>query len=213
LKSWIFFFLIILLLFSACSPPTITTTKVQAVIDGDTVVLENGEHVRLIGIDSPEKGFSFYEEARNYAISLMEGKEVKLEKDVEDKDKYDRLLRYIWVDDLFVNEEMIKAGWALAYRYPPDIKYADLFEQIEKDAKNNCLGMWKVDFNKPIPPPNTPTPPKIYVGSKNSDKYHYPDCEWAQKILPENQVWFSSANDAITQGYQPCKVCHPPSVD
>jgi PBP1b-binding outer membrane lipoprotein LpoB len=49
-----------------------------------------------------------------------------------------------------------------------------------------------------------------FVGSINSDKYHYPDCEWAKKIKPENQVWFSSPEEARKAGYKPCKVCRPP---
>jgi len=55
-----------------------------------------------------------------------------------------------------------------------------------------------------------PEPQQSYVGSINSDKYHYPDCEWAQKIKPENEVWFSSPEEAQKAGYKPCKVCTPP---
>lgn len=51
---------------------------------------------------------------------------------------------------------------------------------------------------------------KILVGSINSDKYHYEDCEWAKKIKPENQIWFSSPEEAWKAGYKPCKVCNPP---
>jgi outer membrane biogenesis lipoprotein LolB len=57
---------------------------------------------------------------------------------------------------------------------------------------------------------STPQPQQNYVGSINSDKYHYPDCEWAQKIKPENEVWFSSPEEARKAGYKPCKVCSPP---
>jgi hypothetical protein len=51
---------------------------------------------------------------------------------------------------------------------------------------------------------------KVFVGSIKSNKYHYPDCEWAKKIKPSNQIWFSSPADAIAHGYVPCKVCNPP---
>lgn len=61
----------------------------------------------------------------------------------------------------------------------------------------------------------TPAPPQAaeskYVGSVNSNRYHYPDCEWAQKISPANQVWFTSAEEAQSRGYLPCKVCKPPA--
>ena len=51
---------------------------------------------------------------------------------------------------------------------------------------------------------------KVFVGSIKSNKYHYPDCIWAKKILPENEIWFSSSQDARAHGYVPCKVCNPP---
>jgi hypothetical protein len=51
---------------------------------------------------------------------------------------------------------------------------------------------------------------KVFVGSIKSNKYHYPSCEWAQKIKPENEICFSSSADARSQGYVPCKVCNPP---
>lgn len=56
-----------------------------------------------------------------------------------------------------------------------------------------------------------PAAAQQFVGSVNSNKYHYPDCRWAQKIKPENEIWFSSAEDARNQGYEPCKTCRPPS--
>jgi methylphosphotriester-DNA--protein-cysteine methyltransferase len=52
-----------------------------------------------------------------------------------------------------------------------------------------------------------------YVGSKNSDKYHHPDCKWAEKISPKNLVTFKSAQEALEAGYVPCKVCKPPTKD
>lgn len=51
---------------------------------------------------------------------------------------------------------------------------------------------------------------KVFVGSIKSNKYHYPNCTWAEKIKPENEIWFSSSADAIAHGYVPCKVCNPP---
>lgn len=51
---------------------------------------------------------------------------------------------------------------------------------------------------------------KVFVGSIKSDKYHYPSCQWAEKIKPENEIWFSSSQDARNQGYISCKVCSPP---
>lgn len=96
---------------------------VTFVVDGDTVEIESGERVRLIGIDAPERGDSYYSESKVQLEKLVLNKQVRLEKDVSQADRYGRLLRYVFVGDLFVNLEMVKKGYALAYTYPPDVKY------------------------------------------------------------------------------------------
>jgi len=120
--------------------------KVDKVIDGDTIVIEGGEIVRYIGIDSPETGQSsddcFAEEAFDANSRLVEGKEVKLRKDVSERDRYGRLLRYVWIDDIFVNEYLIKQGYALSAKYPPDTKYAEQFDSFQKQARKNNIGLW-----------------------------------------------------------------------
>jgi len=120
--------------------------KVNKVIDGDTIVLEGGEIVRYIGIDSPETGQEggdcFAQEAFNANKELVEGKEVKLKKDVSERDRYGRLLRYVWIDDIFINQYLIKEGYALSAKYPPDIKYAEQFDSFEAQAKGGNLGLW-----------------------------------------------------------------------
>ena len=85
---------------------------VTKVIDGDTVELSSGEKLRYIGIDTPEKKEPFYSEAKNYNRRLLEGKKIKIELDVQENDKYGRLLGYVYVDGIFVNAEMLKAGLA-----------------------------------------------------------------------------------------------------
>ncbi len=104
------------------APATTTTTVVSYVIDGDTAMLKNGR-IRLIGIDAPEIGQPYFSKAKNKLKELIEGKEVKLEKDITDKDKYGRLLRYVWVDNALINLEMVKLGYANSYAYPPNVKY------------------------------------------------------------------------------------------
>ena len=122
--------------------------KVIKVIDGDTIVIEGGEIIRYIGINSPETGQDkddcFAQEAFNANKELIEGKEVKLEKDVSEKDKYGRLLRYVWVDDIFVNEYLVRYGYALSAEYPPDTKYAQQFNSFEKQAQEENLGLWSL---------------------------------------------------------------------
>ena len=73
---------------------------------------------------------------------LVEGKTVRLEKDITDRDKYSRALRYVWADDLFVNLELVKQGFANSYSYPPDIKYQKEFLAAETEAREAERGLW-----------------------------------------------------------------------
>lgn len=120
-----------------------TTVTVAKVIDGDTVELANGKRVRLIGIDSPEQGQYYYNEAKDRLKELVEGKNVILEYDVSNTDKNGRLLRYIFVDDFFVDLELVKEGYANVYIVSPDIKYSSQLLEAENFAKESGLGIWK----------------------------------------------------------------------
>src|SRR3990167_5190540 len=106
---------------------------ITKVIDGDTVEIEGGSRVRLIGIDTPEtvdpsRPVGCYgREASNFTKSQLEGKEVRLEKDISETDRYGRLLRYVWIGDVFFNETLVKEGYAQSSTYPPDVKYQDKF--------------------------------------------------------------------------------------
>lgn len=116
---------------------------VSKVIDGDTIDLKNNMRLRLIGINTPEKDMYFFEEAKAFMEIMVLGKQVKLEKDVTDKDMYGRYLRYVYLPDIFVNLEMIKSGFANAYTYPPDVKYTDKFIKAERNARLNEAGLWQ----------------------------------------------------------------------
>jgi len=143
--------LLILLLVAAisllsCAPVTIESqARVVRVIDGDTIEIAGGAHVRYIGMDTPETypEVEFYgPEAKAKNIELVEGKLVTLEKDVSETDKYGRLLRYVYVDGIFVNGELVRLGYARTVAYPPDTRYRWQLEQLEKEAKAAKLGIW-----------------------------------------------------------------------
>ncbi|MGB3347006.1 MAG: thermonuclease family protein [Candidatus Humimicrobiia bacterium] len=194
------------------------TAYVTRVIDGDTIEVDlNGKayKVRYIGINSPEYDQPFGDKATQANSYLVSGKTVILEKDVSETDKYGRLLRYVYVGNLFVNAHLVKFGWAQAATYPPDVKYSALFVSLEREARENNEGCWAItEETEEEPPPPTeeepPSPTKMFVGSKKSDVYHYPNCRYVKKILPENIIWFTSVEDARNHGYRPCKVCKPP---
>ncbi|MBU1104824.1 thermonuclease family protein [Candidatus Parcubacteria bacterium] len=122
--------------------------KVTRVIDGDTIVMENGDHIRLIGIDAseiePVKNPKCYaEEAKQYLTNLLENQTVSLEQDVSDEDRYNRKLRYVYKDALFINGELVKLGFAKQITYEPDVKYESLLKDLQQQAKKNNLGLWK----------------------------------------------------------------------
>ena len=126
------------------------TVFVAKVVDGDTIVLQDGRTLRYIGIDTPEtvdprKSVQcFGEEAAAKNRQLVEGKDVRLEKDVSEVDRYGRLLRYVYVGDLFVNDVLVREGYAYASAYPPDIKYQQQFMQAQLEATENKKGLWSV---------------------------------------------------------------------
>ncbi len=128
-----------------------TTTKVTRVIDGDTFETESGLKVRLIGINAPEIKDIFGHESRQYLSDLIENKTVDLQKDnfSRDKDKYNRLLRYVILDSTDINKKMISDGFALAY-----LKYQfnkiNEYEQAQIQAKKMNSGMWADDNKKTI---------------------------------------------------------------
>ncbi|MFC1942878.1 thermonuclease family protein [Chloroflexota bacterium] len=143
-KIWLTAIILFLTPLYACSsaPETATVTRV---IDGDTIIISTGQRVRYIGIDTPELRpylEAFGTEAWQANRNLVENKEVRLETDVSETDKYDRLLRYVYVDDIFINAELVRLGLAESIAYPPDTRYQYQLEQLENEAKQAGRGMW-----------------------------------------------------------------------
>ena len=115
---------------------------VTSVIDGDTVELADGRRVRYLGIDTPESGEYYAEEATARNKELVEGKTVELQRGKRDQDEYGRLLRYVYIDGVFVNAELIVQGYATAYIFDPDDRYSQILVQLEQYAKMKNRGLW-----------------------------------------------------------------------
>lgn len=150
MKRCLALLLVVAILLLSCIPVTEEGVRVIRVIDGDTIEISGGAHVRYIGIDTPETypEEEFYgPEAKAKNIELVEGKLVTLEKDVSETDKYGRLLRYVYVDGVFVNGELVRLGYAEAVAYPPDTRHQWQLEQLEKEAKEAKRGMWGEQSN------------------------------------------------------------------
>ena len=159
-------------------PPAAVPARLDRVVDGDTIdvwIGETRDRVRLIGIDTPERGQLGAGEATARLEALLAGVALYLEADTTERDRYDRLLRYVWtLDDAggwtLINLVLVAEGWAAASPYPPDEKYADRFSDAEAIARAEQRGIWtpapageECDPSYPgvcIPPP----PPDLDCG-------------------------------------------------
>lgn len=116
--------------------------RVTRAVDGDTLELEDGRTVRLIGINTPELGQPLYAEATQFTASLVEGQVASLGYDVQRTDQFGRTLAYVYVGDVFVNLEIVRAGYANAYTVQPNSTFADAFLDAERSARNEARGLW-----------------------------------------------------------------------
>ncbi|MFH1445187.1 MAG: lamin tail domain-containing protein [Nanoarchaeota archaeon] len=116
---------------------------VARIIDGDTIELENEERVRLLGIDTPEKGQILWQEATDRLTELIDGKNVTLETDETDKDKYERSLRYVWLNNQNIDVLMVREGYAEVLIIEPDHKYESELRDAQNYAQASNLGIWK----------------------------------------------------------------------
>jgi micrococcal nuclease len=136
---------------SAGAGVTIEGTVVR-VVDGDTILVQLAdrvEKVRYIGVDSPEihhpvKGEEpGGREAATVNRGLVEGRRVRLELDVRTRDRWGRLLAYVWVGDTMINAELIRLGYAHVMTVPPNVRYQELFVKLQREAREAGRGLWR----------------------------------------------------------------------
>jgi len=194
------------------------------VVDGDTIVLDGGERVRYIGIDTPETKHPskpvqwMGREASAANRRLVEGRRVRLEYDVERKDRYGRTLAYVWVGHVMVNERLVRAGYAKVSTYPPNVKHTDRFLRAQRKAKEAGRGLWgdgATPANDPILAvddgqlnvEDDSTPPSsgrtVYI-TRTGERFHRGGCRYLRRSrIP------CVLKDAIARGLAPCRVCRP----
>lgn len=187
---------------------------VTNIVDGDTFDVEiNGkeERVRLLLVDTPETKDPdkpvqpFGPEATEFAEKTLSGKEVKLEFDGPERDKYDRLLVYLWIGDKIFNQMLLEEGLArIAYVYDPPYKHYDAFVETEEKAKKEKKGVWSIPeyvtndgFNEKI------------VALKNSEPKPKEEPKQEQKQEPKQQpaqqanVYYKNCSEARAAGAAP----------
>ena len=147
------------------TPTTGGSAYVSRVVDGDTLKLSTGERVRLIGIDTPEVHESakldrdvqrsgrdretiiaLGQKSSAFTRNLCEGKTVRLVFDVEKRDRYGRLLAYVYLEDgTFVNAKIVEEGYGTVMTVPPNVKYTTLFTELQQKAREEGRGLWSKD--------------------------------------------------------------------
>jgi len=211
------------------------TQRIEAVVlqvvDGDSIEIEyQGEQysVRYIGINAPETypREYFSEEANTRNVELVEGQTVTLVKDISNTDQDGNLLRYVIIDELFINQALVNEGYALAASFPPDIACDELFVDAQEAARLNNKGMWKnipLDSKTATPVPPTPTS-RVEQTCLYGCKEHYPGCDIKGNInldlekiyhLPGSQFyagtiintkqgerWFCTVEEAESNGWR-----------
>jgi micrococcal nuclease len=183
------------------------------VIDGDTIVLDGQETIRLIGVDTPEtkdprKPVQYFgQEAYEFTRKLVEGKKVRLEYDQDRVDKYGRTLAYVYLEDgSHVNAQIILMGYGHAYTVYP-FKYMEAFRNYEKVARESGLGLWASSpetKKQEVQPANENV--TVYI-TRTGAKYHGAGCSYLRRSsIP------ISLKDAVQRGYTPCSRCNPPRL-
>lgn len=202
--------LFILMLITLLSLPIIAQTyQASKVIDGDTIELSNEEWIRYIGINAPElrNGIPdpYSQEAFEANRNLVIGKEAYLEFDVQERERYDRMLAYTYFDDLFIYTWLVENGYAQIMTIPPNVAYQDLLLELETKTREENRGLRALNEAKA----NQEKPQFPYIGNKNSKKFHHYFCGSVGNMKEKNKVFFLSREDAIEAGYIPCKRCKP----
>lgn len=165
LRSWALLLALAIVVFAEATSVGYDWLRVARVVDGDTIVLDDGQKVRLIGVDTPEtvdprKPVQYFgKKASAFTRLELEGKRVRLEYDWERTDKYGRTLAYIYLEDgTFFNAKLISSGYAHAYtKHPFKQEFMDLFRQLERDARENGRGLWAADSSVATETPSTQT--------------------------------------------------------
>ena len=189
-----------------------THRAVTRVVDGDTLVVSTVGKVRLIGIDTPETvhpskpvewmGREASDATKRFAL----GKSVRLETDVQKRDRYGRLLAYVWLPDgSMLNEVLVKEGYANVSTYPPNVKYESRFLSAQRSARTHAKGLWAPHRTRPTDEhPATParTGNEIVHITASGTRYHVAGCRY----LSKSDIAITRA-EAIRRGLQPCKSC------
>ena len=168
------------------------------VIDGDTIDLDGVGRIRFVGINTPEKGVEGADTSQYFVEKLCLNRDISIDiDDAEPADKYGRTLAVVIVDGKNLNEMLLNEGLAEIMYIPP--------------SEFNPYS-W-LAYSTHVPGESSTDVPACgdgtCIGNSNTHKFHNPECKYAKQISEKNKVTFPSRDDALSEGYQPCKICNP----
>lgn len=176
--------------------------QVKRVIDGDTFVTMDGRKIRMIGINTPERGRLFKEEATEALKEMIWGAEVTLEYDgpkAKAIGRYKRTLAYVHAKGVFVTGEIVRRGLAYVYLYPDTKSHNEELIEFQREARNAKRYLW----SKPLPEPE-----EVYIGNRRAPYFHRKGCGRIKRLKRgKNRVEFKSRNEALDTGMNPCDDC------
>jgi len=176
---------------------------VKRVLDGDTMELTGGDRLRLLSIDTPEKGEKLHDEAMYLLADVAQGKAGRIEFAQNRRDRYGRLLGYLYVDDtLLVNKTILDSGLAYVYLFEdtdlrrPEVK---LMLDAQRNAMARHAGLWSIRR----------TPEPYYVATERSFRLHRPSCNAVKNLRPGHYRKFATREEGLAEGLSPCRNCKP----
>ncbi|WP_161946190.1 thermonuclease family protein [Desulfonatronum thiosulfatophilum] len=184
--------------------------RVKWIPDGDTIHLEDGRRVRLLGIDAPEFGRDnasdqyYAREARDYLRRLVGDRPVRLEADDQGPDRYGRILAYVYLaDGRMANQVLVEEG--MAFFYPHAHQSRDFQKQM-LESQNRAISAQKGFWPRIL---SLPQPLTGWVGNRRSKRFHHPDSHYASRISSANRVAIFSLEQAFREGYAPARTSSP----
>ncbi len=175
---------------------------VARVLDGDTFELEGGDRVRLLSIDTPEAGEPLHDEAKQLLSKLTLGKPVRLEFATNRRDKYGRLLGYLYVDSIFVNKIILENGLGYLYLFKDnDVHSAEVRTLLtaQRSALSRHIGLYALEHEKE----------SYYVSPNRGFRFHRPGCRGIESSQETSLRKYPSREEALQDGLSPCRTCKP----
>lgn len=176
---------------------------VVRVIDGDTVELLGGDKLRLLAIDTPEKGERFHDEAARLLEKISLGKKARIEYGRTRRDRYGRLLGFLYIDDtLFANRVILDSGLGNLFLFNDQERASDEIGELlaaQKAAVQEGRGLWGLKQDAE----------DFYLSVKNSFRFHRPGCTMVNDKSEERLLKIKNRQEALFEGLSPCRTCHP----